>query len=114
MRLEDMAEMSNKEVHGVEKKPTRCARKRKVCFFSQTQQADRCAEKLEQFDVTVPQMFVHAVVKFVETPQIQVVDGSYPMLQVMTQQVATLIADMSEARTVQSGAEGTETRDVAH
>ena len=31
MRLEDMAEMSNKEVHGVERKTTRRARRRKVC-----------------------------------------------------------------------------------
>ena len=107
MRLEGMAEMSSREVHAVERKDHEvCQNTRKVCFHSQTQQADRCAEKLEQVD--------DAVEEFVETPQIQLLEGSYPMLQVLTQQAVTLIAGMSEARTVQGGSEDSETRDVAH
>ena len=35
---------------------------------------------------------MHTVEKFVETPQIQMVEGSYPMLQVMTQQALVPVA----------------------
>ena len=47
-----MAEMSNKEVTWSGKEDHETCQKEEGVLCSQTQQADRCAEELEQFDQT--------------------------------------------------------------
>ena len=72
MRFEDVAEMSNKEVHGVETNTTRCAGRRKMCS---TRRRNRQINAQRN-----------------KAPQKQMVEGSCPMLQVMTHQVLMHIA----------------------